>query len=160
MAVEDRLAAVREHAHKHRYRCWSDMTEFLHLLELLELELGLCSRRPIPASAKIAAFLKGVLIMSDQTLPSGATIELAGVVKNAPTPANPDGAVITNDVQWSSDQGTLTADPGNPESATLVNVPDGDVTVTMTTTNGIVAQHTYTLADLTPASADFTATAA
>lgn len=162
MTLHSRLAAIETHLRNHRYRCWMDLRE-------IELEIAFLRREIdeiedgchlIPASATITAYLKGVLIMSDQTLPSGSTISLVGTVKNAPTAANPDGVVIPNAVTWSADQGTLTVDPANPELATLVNVPDGTVNVTMTTTNGIQVQHAYVLADLTPATADFTATAA
>lgn len=154
--LSDRVAALKAHIRKHDHRCWTDLDELKREVEHLEIEVAaLEADRPhlIPAAAKITAYLKGS-DMADTTFPSGATINLVGTVDND------KGVAIPNSVTWSADQGTITADPTNPELATLVSVPDGDVTVTMTTTNGIVAQHAYVLADLTPATADFTASAA
>lgn len=156
MSLQDRFTAIEVEIRRHRYKCWSHMGELEHEIRRLKAELAECEEdRPhlIPASAKITAYLKGSTV-ADTTFPSGSTINLVGTVDNGA------GAAIPNAVTWTADQGTITQDPANAELATLVNVPDGDVTVAMTTTNGIVAQHTYTLADLTPASADFTASAA
>lgn len=153
--LSDRVAAIKAHIRHHDHRCWTNLDDLRREVEHLEDEVAeLEADRPhlIPASAGITAFLKGSTIAST-TFPSGATINLVGDVKNTA------GTDIPNSVSWSADQGTLTPDPTNPELATLVNVPDGTVTVTMTTTNGIVAQHAYVVADLTPASADFTASA-
>lgn len=157
--IEKHLAALRIGLRDHRH-CISRyrLSELEQLLELIEQELERCGRHCFtPASARILAYLEGSS-MSATTFPSGATIDLVGEVKNR------SGVDIPNAVTWTADQGTLSVDPANPEHATLVNAPDGDVTVTMTTTPGvdgspIVVQHVLTLADLTPASADFTATA-
>jgi len=151
-----RFAAIERELRGHRYRCWSHLRDLEHEIELLREELEAFEAgcpHLIPASATITAYLKGSTV-ADTVFPSGSTISLVGTVDND------RGIAIPNAVTWSADQGTLTQDPSNPELATLVNVPDGQVTVTMTTTNGIQAQHTYTVADVTPASADFTATAA
>lgn len=161
MSLHSRLAAIESHLREHRYQCWTDLRE-------LELEVSFLRREVdeveddchlIPASVTITAYLKGSTV-ADQMFPSGATINLVATVKNAPTAANPDGVPVPNAVTWTADQGTLIADSANPELATLVNVPDGVVTVTVSTTNGITHSHTYELGDVTPATVDFTATAA
>ena len=160
MALDARMAALKDEIHNHRHHClsWHQLHRFEELLELLADELAPWQAYFIPASARFAAYLKGT-VMTGTAFPSGSTIDLLGDVKNA------GGVDIPNPVTWTADQGTLSVDPANPENATLTGVPDGQVTVTMTTTPGadgnpIVVQHTYTLADLTPATADFTATAA
>lgn len=155
MAPEDRIAAVKNEIRNHRHNClsWHQLRDLEHLVELLEAELQPFRAFFIPASARIIAYPKGST-MAGTTFQSGSAIDLVGDVRND------KGVDVPNAVTWAADQGTLTVDPTNPEHATLVNVPDGTVNVTMTTTNGIQATHAYVLADLTPAAADFTASAA
>lgn len=69
---------------------------------------------------------------------------------------NAEQTPITDAVTWTSDAGTITADPSNPLQATLVNAPLGDATVTATTSNGISATDTVTIVDNTPAAIGLT----
>lgn len=72
--------------------------------------------------------------------------------------ANAEGTAITGTVpgSWSSDQGTITANPNNADEATLVNVPLGPVNVTFTASSGLVLQYAATVADQTPVSGTIT----
>jgi hypothetical protein len=78
--------------------------------------------------------------------PVGVPVYFAAVVENA------EQVQITDEVTWSASAGTVTADSLNPLWATLANAPAGDVTVTVTTSNGIQATDTVTIVDNTPAS--------
>lgn len=90
--------------------------------------------------------------MTDTYAP-GATIYLtAGGFLNA------EGDAVTGTVtgSWTSDQGTITANPDNADEATLVSVPLGPVNVTFTTTSGLVLTYAATVADQTPVSGTIT----
>jgi len=78
--------------------------------------------------------------------PLGVPVYFAAVVENA------EQVQITDEVTWSASAGTVTADSLNPLWATLANAPTGDVTVAVTTSNGIEATDTVTIVDNTPAS--------
>lgn len=159
MTLEDQIAAIKTEIHGHRHHClaWHGLSELERLIEQLEATLAPYRQYLTPASARFAAYPKGS-IMAGTVFASGSTISLVGTVDNA------QGIAIPNAVTWTADQGTITADPTNPELATLVNVPDGTVNVTMTTTNDaagvpIVVTHAFTVTDIVPATADFTASA-
>jgi len=88
------------------------------------------------------------------TYAPGAPIDLTADVKNA------EQQDITDQVSWSTTAGTVTPDATNPLKAVLTDAPLGDTTVTATTSNGIAATDTVTVADQTPASITVTDAAA
>lgn len=160
MQIDDRVAAVRDEVRHHRHHClsWHQLRDLEQLVELLAADVAQWAPFFIPASAHFAAYLKGS-IMAGTTFANGATVDLVGDVKNN------RGFDIPDAVSWQTDQGTVSVDPTDPERATLTGVTEATANVTMTTTpaadgNPIVVQHALTFTDLTPASADFTATAA
>lgn len=104
-----------------------------------------------PASITLTATPQGDTM---GTYAPGATIALTADVKNA------EQQDITDAVVWSTSAGTIAADPANPLKATLTGAPLGDTTVTATTSNGISATDTVTVADQTPASITVTDSAA
>lgn len=104
-----------------------------------------------PASITITATQGGTTM---GTYAPGAPIALTADVKNA------EQQDITDAVTWSATAGTISADPSNPLKATLTGAPLGDTTVTATTSNGIPATDTVTVADQTPASITVTDAAA
>lgn len=104
-----------------------------------------------PASITLTATSQGATM---GTYAPGATIDLTADVKNA------EQQDITDAVTWNTTAGTITPDAANPLKATLTGAPLGDTTVTATTSNGIAAEDTVTVADQTPASITVTDSAA
>ena len=89
--------------------------------------------------------------MTDTYTP-GQTIYLTATVDNAE-----DVALTGVAGTWTADQGTVSANPDNPQEAQLVSVPVGVVNATFTTSNGgIVGTYQATVADDTPASVTVT----
>ena len=86
-----------------------------------------------PVSITITASQEGTTM---GTYTAGTPVDLVADVKN-------DQQVdLADTVTWTADQGTVIADPAdptNPLKAQLVNAPVGTVTVTGTTSNGLVA---------------------
>lgn len=75
---------------------------------------------------------------------------------------NTEGAAITGIVPgaWSSDQGTITANPDNADEASLVGVPLGVANVTFTSADGgLVLSYQATVADQVPVSGTITGSA-
>lgn len=160
MAIDARMAALKDEIHNHRHHClsWHQLRDLEHLVELLAADIAHWLPFFTPASARFAAYLKGS-IMAGLTFSNGATVDLVGDVKNSV------GVDIPDAVTWNTDQGTISVDPTDPERATLSGVTESTANVTMSTTpdaggNPIVVTHALVFTDLTPASADFTATAA
>ena len=89
--------------------------------------------------------------MSD-TYPSGAPIYLTAAVAN-----NEGGALANVPGTWTCDQGTLVANPNNPDETTLTNAPIGVFNATFTTTTGsVVGTYQASVTDNTPATVTIT----
>lgn|GEM_PF-5616725 len=102
-----------------------------------------CGSEPTHITLTASTYPEGPPMSS---YPLSVPVYFAAVVENA------EQVQITDEVTWSASAGTVTADPSNPLWATLENAPAGDVTVTVTTSNGIAAEDTVTIVDNTPAS--------
>jgi hypothetical protein len=102
-----------------------------------------------PATVTITAHKENGT-MSD-TYNLGETIYLNATVDNA------ESAALTGVAgTWTSTAGTISPNPNNPDEATLVNAPVGDVTVTFATASGVTGTYTATVVDSTPASVTIT----
>jgi hypothetical protein len=141
--VLTRLAGVRTLLRKRVHSDWAAIEAELHHIEE-EFRLYLegdwhCSchhgqPHPRPATITVTASQEGHT-MSSYT--AGTPVDLVADVKD-----DQQNEVPSDQVVWSSDQGTVTsdpADPSNPLKAQLVNAPVGTATVTATTSNGIAS---------------------
>lgn len=146
----DRIATIRRHVHR-RHQC--DYAELQREIGVLEAEVQVLLRRPChcgqtggaPATVTVTLHQEGST-MSETTFAPGQTVYASAVVDNA------EGVALTDNGSWSTTGGTITADPANPEQATVVGLPLGDFTVTYTASNGVSNSVSGTVSDSTPAS--------
>ena len=133
--------------HRERMSLWhhSRLDEALADIAVMQTEIEQLQQQLAaqPAAVTITATSEGLVMPQ---FPQNATIDLTADVKNAEQVDIPDV------VAWTTTGGTLTPNPTDSRTATLVNTPLGDTTVTATTSNGLAATYTVTTVDSVPAS--------
>lgn len=140
--------------HRERMSGWhhhelDDLADVINDLEQMLIEVHDLVRSELaePKHVTVTASQEGNTMTS---FAPGATITLTAVSDNA------ENVPVADTYTWTTIAGTISAGPDST-TATLVNAPLGDVTVTATDPAGLVGTLTVTVADQTPATITVTA---
>jgi len=99
--------------------------------------------------AQILAALQGPVTVTVHHGGTMGTYAPGTPIKFTAQAENAEAQPVTTTFSWTASAGTITADDPTGATATLVNAPIGDVTVTATADNGVQGSDTATVADQT-----------